>query len=181
MSAIALVSIGAIAVIVLAALFVWRRYREPERMLRRRLSKLCNDMLSHVYLPDEVGGEIYINHLLMTAHGILLLDIRDAQGTIFSGTQLNEWSARQPQAAISFDNPLPALRDACQAVNRIVASAPVHMRVLFHDDAVFAKGRPDEVTTLQALGDEFPPADGAQPAEQWSADWSALKAAVTTD
>ena len=181
MPAIALTTIGAIAIVVIAALFAWRRYRDPERVLRRRLNRLCTDMLSHVYLPDDEGGEIYINHLLMTDHGLLVLDVRDAQGTIFSGSQLNEWSARQPPDVVSFDNPLPALRDASQAVRRIATAAPVHIRVLFHDEAVFAKGQPEEVTTLQALCEEFPPKADARPMQQWGAEWSALKAAVTTD
>ncbi len=158
-----------------------RWYQQPQRVLARRLRALSHDMITSAFLPDGLGGEIYIDRLLLTHHGLLLLDLNDSRGTIFAGEQLNIWTAQSPASRITFDNPLPLLHDRAAAIDQIAPGVPVHARIVFADDTVFAKGRPDAVTTISALCEEFGSAADPAPAETppYAGQWDSLRSAAS--
>lgn len=171
---------GVVAVLA-GAWMAWRWYQQPQRVLARRLGALSLDMIANAFLPDGLGGEIYIDRLLLTRHGLLLLDVNDSRGTIFAGEQLNIWTAQSPDSRLTFDNPLPLLHDRATAIDQLAPGVPVHARIVFADDTVFAKGKPAAVTTISALCDEFSSADDTAPRDNplYANHWCTLQSAAS--
>ena len=159
----------------------WRWYQQPQRVLTRRLTTLSSDTIAGAILPDGLGGEIYIDRLLLNRHGLLLLGVNDSRGTVFAWEKLDIWTAQQPGSRLTFDNPLPLLHTRAAAIDQIAPGVRVHARIVFADDTVFAKGKPDEVTTISELCKEFGSNGDPDPAETPSQieHWNTLRSALS--
>ena len=178
-------AVTGIAIVVLALLLcgagwlLWRWYHQPQRLLARRLALLAQNRLARVFIPDGLGGEIYLDHLLLTPRGLLLLDVQDHYGTVFAGEQLKTWTVQQPPHRVTFENPLFQLRERATAVNLLAPDIPLHSAVVFPDDTVFAKGRPDAVTTIAQLSNPEPQSPAMDEVlAEWSAQWQQICAAA---
>ena len=157
-------AIGAGAALVVA-LLGWLIYRKWFRLteLQRLVRDISHESLVNVFLPDGLGGEIHIDHVLLTPKGILVLDTKDVSGTIFAGDRLDEWSANAADGRVAFDNPLPQLQDRVSAIRQLVPGTPIEAKVLFTDEVTFPKGHPQAVSTIAELreaGGELPENSG---------------------
>jgi hypothetical protein len=153
--------IGAIAVvIVLLGWWLYRRNRDGNR-LKRILAEISHDRIDGLVIPNGDDGEIQIDHLLLTTQGLLIVDIKDAVGTVFGGDKLKEWTVISEERRYTFANPQEALYDRIAAVGHIVRQVPVAGRILFLDGAEFTKGIPSLVTNLDELLGEFGEPDKA--------------------
>jgi len=175
-----------VVAVALAAIVAWwlrRRYLAPARVLARRLRAISADMLVNVIIPDGMGGEIHVDHLLLTADGLLLLDFKDVRGTVFAGAQLDTWTAMEPGSRITFDNPIPVLQDRIAAVSRLAPDVPIHAQVVFEKDAEFPKGHPPTVITFDALYEALAakPDEGRRAAaDVFGTQWAQIKAAAAS-
>ncbi|MEJ2514400.1 MAG: nuclease-related domain-containing protein [Gammaproteobacteria bacterium] len=161
-----------LAVGVVAGLWVRRRRRSSQGVLRR----IAWHQLEDVTVPDDVDGEIHIDGLLLTPAGILVLEVRRVEGTVFSGEQLDNWTALRDGGRAVIRNPLPGLRARVHAVRELVPpEVPVHGRVLFLGDMQFSGDHPPEVVTLEALAKEAGVREG-QPDPLLAGAWQDLKA-----
>ncbi len=148
------------AVIVL--LLVWLWYR---RRLRRAASvedvirRISYDYLSNFVVPKADEGEIHIDHLLLTAEGLLIIDVKDVQGTVFGSDKMQDWTVIATDRRYTFGNPQPGLFDRIAAVRQIVKQVPVSGRIVFLAGADFTKGVPGHVCQLDDLLTEFGEAD----------------------
>ena len=105
-----LILLGILAALtVLVVVFVMRWWRGPARKLSRVVRAIGSDSLVDVIIPDGMGGEIQLDHLLLTSGGLLLLELKDVDGTVFAGDTLDEWTALQGQTRTTFLNPIPVL------------------------------------------------------------------------
>lgn len=146
------------ASLILAGLLVWllvRTWRRIHRSPRMVLRRICRARISDVLLPDEVDGEIHVEHLLLTDSGILVLEFRNASGALFGGERMDDWSVIDGQRRFTFRNPLPALESRVQSVQALAGDAPVTGRVAVIGEVQFAGGRPDGVLGLADLDAEF--------------------------
>ncbi len=150
----ALLSLALVAVVLLLALagalglrVLRRRRRSVERVIRA----VAFDYLSDLVIPKADEGEIHLDHLLLTAEGLLVLDVKDVHGIVFGGDKLQDWTVIAKDRRYTFSNPQPALYDRIAAVRQIVRQVPVDGRVLFLDGAEFRKGTPEMVCTLDDL------------------------------
>lgn len=127
---------------------VWRR-RRPEilQILHGAALEAAHDVL----LPNGMGGQIYIEHLLLTAEGLVVVDVKDFEGAIFGGDRMDEWTVIAANRRFTFQNPQETLYDRIAAVRRLAREIPVQGHVLFSSRADFTKGRPRDVI----LADEF--------------------------
>ena len=168
------IAIG-IGLLIVVGVVVWfvRRRRSPLKALVQRLS---DDCLMNVLIPDGLGGEIYIDHLLLTSEGLLLMDVVDVEGTVFAADNLERWSAMATQGRVAFDNPLPGLANREAAVKLLAPGIPVSSVVMFSRPVEFPKGRPEKVVTLQDL--ERASQNGS--AESFASEWDAVKANART-
>ena len=142
-------AIGAGATLVVT-LLGWLIYRKWFRLteLQRLVREISHESLVNVFLPDGLGGEIHIDHVLLTPKGILVLDTKDVSGTVFAGDRLEEWSANTAEGRVAFANPLPQLQDRVSAIRQLVPGTPIEAKILFIDEVSFPKGHPESVSTI---------------------------------
>ena len=139
-------------------IFLLLRRRSGSR-LSRILSEIGFDRIENVLIPNGDDGEIQIDHLILTSQGLLIIDIKEAVGTVFGSDKMQEWTVISDERRYTFPNPQAALYDRVAAVRHIVRQVPVAGRILFLDGAEFTKGVPDLVTDLDTLAAEFGEAD----------------------
>jgi len=147
--------LAAVAVAVLLfGWFVYRRHRGGNK-LKRVLAEISHDRIGKLVIPNGDDGEIQIDHLLLTSQGLLIVDIKDAVGTVFGSDKMQEWTVISDERRYTFPNPQEALYDRIAAVRHIVRQVPVAGRILFLDGAEFTKGVPSLVSDLDQLLEEF--------------------------
>jgi hypothetical protein len=139
----------------LSLLLLYRRRSAKGPSLSRVLNEIAFERVDKMVIPNADGGEIQIDHLLLTAQGILIIDIKDVQGVVFGGDKMQDWTVISENRRFTFSNPQPALFDRIAAVRHIVREVPVAGRILFLDGAEFTKGVPGLVSTLEELEREF--------------------------
>ncbi len=139
----------------LALLAVYQRRFSKERRLKKVLGAIAHDRIDHLIIPSADEGEIQIDHLLLTAEGLLIVDIKDVSGAVFGSDKMQDWSVISDNHRFTFSNPQHGLYDRIAAVRQIVRQVPVSGRILFLDGAEFKKGVPGLVCTLDSILTEF--------------------------
>ena len=119
------------------------------------IAEISFAQLEDLVIPNSDEGEILIDYLLLTSQGLLILEVKDIQGTVFGGDKMQDWAVITYGRRYSFSNPQPALYDRIAAVREIVRQVPVAGRILFLDGAKFTKGVPKLVCNLAELVEEF--------------------------
>ncbi|MGB5347437.1 MAG: nuclease-related domain-containing protein [Woeseia sp.] len=163
-------------------LLAYRRFYRPARTLKSVIRTIAYDRLSNLVIPKADEGEILIDHLLLTAGGLLVLDLKEVQGIVFGSDKMQDWTVIGEERRYTFSNPQPALYDRIAAVRQIVRDVPVSGRVLFLDGADFQKGVPDLVCNLDDLLDEFGDADqtgAAARIDAFKPHWERIRQAAT--
>lgn len=137
---------GAFVALVAVAVYLrWFRKRGPE--VARAVQTVAIDRLQDVLLPDGMGGQIQVEHLLLTGNGLLVIDVKEYEGVIFAGERMEEWTVigDRGRGRFTFPNPLSTLYDRIAALRQLVRDVPVDGYVLFASGAKFNKGRPPQV------------------------------------
>ncbi len=148
--------------VVALAFLAWRLWRARRRPgLGNALETVAIDRLQNVLLPDGMGGQIQIEHLLLTGHGLVVIDVKAFEGTIFAGERMAEWTVIGSQGRFTFPNPLGTLYDRVAALRQLVRDVPVAGLVLFGGGADFSKGRPRDVLQPGDLVERYPRPDQA--------------------
>lgn len=143
---------------VLALLLVWlfyRFFRSRGSHLERVMADISSERIENLVIPGADEGEITVDYLLLTSHGLLILEVKDVQGVVFGGDKMQDWAVISDERRYTFSNPQPALYDRIAAVRQIVRQLPVAGRIVFLDGAKFTKGVPGLVCSLDELGQEF--------------------------
>jgi hypothetical protein len=140
------------AVIALALLFRrqlgnWREKRQVARMIRR----LGARSMRNLQLPDGMGGEVTIDHLLLTKGGLLVVGVKRYSGLIFGGPQTDQWTQVIRRVSYKFTNPDVYLHRQINAVRILAPGATVTGLHLFTHGAEFPKGKPDNVMSTREL------------------------------
>jgi nuclease-like protein len=173
-------------VVFLLLLLLFRRRATTGLTLSGVLSDIAYERVDGLVIPNVDEGEIQIDHLLLTAQGLLIIDIKDVTGSVFGSDKMQDWTVISNDRRFTFTNPQPALFDRIAAVRHIVRQVPVAGRILFLDGAEFTKGVPGLATTLQKLREEFGDSDKSaakMKIEAFRQHWEALNARAvhTTD
>lgn len=151
-----------LVVLLLAGLLLlaWRR-RGGSRSLSKVFSTVAFERMDNLVLPNVDEGEIQIDHLLLTANGLLIVDVKSVTGNVFGSDKMQDWTVINSERRFTFANPQPPLFDRIAAVREIVRQVPVAGRILFLDGAKFTKGVPSLVCTIDELLTEFREPDKA--------------------
>jgi hypothetical protein len=142
----------------LALLSIWLVYRSRQgrsRTVEGVLQEIGYDRINNLIIPNGDDGEILIDYLLLTSQGLLIVDIKDVEGTVFGSDKMQDWKVIGADRRYTFSNPQPALYDRIAAVRHIVRQVPVAGRILFKDGAEFTKGVPGLVCNLADLLEQF--------------------------
>jgi len=143
---------------VVLLMIVWVIYRFVRGRggdFERAVADISFDRIEGLVIPNADEGEILVDYLLLTSQGLLIIEVKDVQGTVFGGDKLQDWTVINNERRYTFSNPQPALYDRIAAVRQIVREVPVAGRILFLEGAEFAKGTPGLVTSLAQLVSEF--------------------------
>lgn len=154
----------ALPLLLIVLLLIWlmvRGRKGGDRSLAHVLDEIAFKRIEHIVIPDGDEGEIHIEHLALTAQGLLVIDVKDVTGAVFGSDKMQDWTVIAADRRFTFANPQPALYDRIAAVRLIVRQVPVAGRIVFLDGASFTKGVPGLVTTLDELMDEFGEMDKA--------------------
>jgi hypothetical protein len=158
---------------------VWLRRRRPR--LGQALQDVSIDRLQNVLVPDGMGGQIQVEHLLLTANGLVVIDVKEFEGTIFAGERMAEWTVIGQRGRFTFPNPLGTLYDRVAALKQIVRDVPVVGFVLFGAGADFTKGRPKDVVLPGELIERYrkpEQADLERLLVAFAPHWERVKAAI---
>lgn len=148
--------------IVLLVIWLVIRARKSHAVsLSQVLNTIAFERIEDLVIPNADEGEIHIDHLVLTAQGLLIIDMKDVSGAVFGSDKMQDWTVISEGRRFTFANPQPALYDRIAAVRQIVRQVPVAGRIVFFDKASFTKGVPGLVTTLDELKDEFEEKDKA--------------------
>jgi hypothetical protein len=178
-----LIGIAALAVLAgLVQLYRWQRRRRARRELLATVTGSGFEYLQNVLVPDGQGGNLHIDFLLLTARGVVVIDLRDVAGNIFGGDQMTQWTVMHHARRFTFTNPQTGLYDRIAAVRALASDIPVEGRILFTRRGRFPKGLPKYTLLLDSLGAEFPPVEREAMRtvlERWLPVWQRLCAATS--
>lgn len=153
------ITAGIVLLLVALLLFVviWRyRLRGHDmRQFKRVIKPFALDIKTNLFIPDAVDGHVWVDYLLLTQGGILLLDVRRYEGHLFGGENINEWTQLQGMKRSTFSNPLVKMPERVQAVQAIVPDIPVQGRVVFTCLGDFPKGIPQGVSVCDTLAQDL--------------------------
>ena len=152
-----LVAAAVAAGVALSWLWRWYRRHRARKALRGAVTAAGDEHLIDVQVPDGMGGGFHVDFLLLSVHGILVVDVRDVQGNIFGGDQMAEWTVMDGPRRFTFVNPQGGLYDRVAAVKAITGEVPVEGRVVFTRRGKFPKGLPKWTLMIDSLDSEFPP------------------------
>lgn len=176
-----LVAVAAAAGFGVSWLWRWYRARRARKMLRTAVTAVGADHLVDVLVPDGMGDGYHVDFLLFTVHGVLVVDVREVQGNIFGGDQMEEWTVMDGPRRFTFVNPQNGLYDRVAAVKAITGDIPVEGRVVFTRQGKFPKGLPKWTLMLDSLRTEFPGLEAEQEAStisHYREAWERLKSVV---
>jgi Nuclease-related domain len=169
---------------VLAALFYAWRWDQRRRMRAARSFAVTScgfDHLRDVLVPDGQGSALHVDFLLLTARGVIVIDLRDIAGNIFGGDQMRAWTVMHRAQRYTFDNPQTGLYDRIAAVRALAQGLPVDGRIVFTGRGHFPKGLPRYTLMLDSLPSEFPVSDRESMRsllDRWMPAWSAIRKSV---
>lgn len=175
---------GAIVAVVLLAVVVWWWRRKGDRQ-RRELDRAFRDIaaerLTNVVVPDGEGGEIHLDHVLLTTRGLVVVHVKRVRGTVFGSDRMDDWTVMDGDRRHTFANPQSSLYDRVAAVKRIVREVPVEGAIVFDANASFSGGVPRHVATLREFRERYMPegrAATAKSVEAFFPHWQRLCDAV---
>ena len=177
------VLIACAAILGFAGSWLWRWYRQysARKALRAAVTAAGSDHLVDMLVPDGMGAGFHVDFLLLTARGILVVDLRDVQGNIFGGDQMAEWTVMDGPRRFTFPNPQSALYDRIASVKGVAGEVPVEGRIVFTRRGRFPKGLPKWTLMVDSLPAEFPSGEYesyAGTVNRFGEAWQKLKSAV---
>jgi hypothetical protein len=170
--------------VILGGLFYTWRWDQRRRMRAVRTFAVTScgfDHLRDVLVPDGQGNALHVDFLLLTARGVIVIDLRDIAGNIFGGDQMSAWTVMHRAQRFTFVNPQTGLYDRIAAVRALAQGLPVDGRIVFTGRGQFPKGLPRHTLMLDSLPSEFPVSDRETMRtllERWMPAWSAIRKSV---
>ena len=142
---------GIVAVLSLLLLLISLVRKRKSADLGSRLRRASKAYMANFLIPDGQGGEIHIEHALLCARGIVLVDYKDVEGNIFGSDTMQDWTVITGKKRFTFANPQNGLLDRTAAVAHLLPGMPVEGYVAFSERGKFTKGLPAHVASLDAL------------------------------
>jgi hypothetical protein len=168
--------------LVICLLIIWGALRlRARRNVDRRLRKAANDILINFLVPDGIDREIHVPYALLTARGVIVIDVRDVNGHVFGSDAMEEWTVLADRRRFTFSNPQHALFDRMAAVKRLLPDVPVEGFVVFTNRAQFSKGQPTHVRIFDQLVEELQNEKNEMPSgalDDYQAQWLQLRQEV---
>ncbi len=153
----ALLALALVLVLAIVWFSRWYRRWRARRALCGAVTGVGAEHLIDISVPDGMGGDYHVDFLLLSVHGILIIDVRQVRGNIFGSDQMAEWTVMDGPRRFTFVNPQSGLYDRIAAVKAIAGDIPIEGRVVFTGEGRFPKGLPKWTLMLDGLASQFPP------------------------
>lgn len=173
-----MIGVFAVVAVLLIGLLVrwwWTPARRHERALRKALRVIGHDTLVDRVIPDGVDGEIQIDLIVLTGAGLLVLEVKRVEGTVFGAASMDQWTALTPHRRIAFENPLELMHRRIIALKaRLGDDVPVEGRVVLVGDVTLGADLPDVVTTPETLAESYAATAGKADTSPYYNHWTQL-------
>jgi len=146
-----IVFVSSIVIFLLLLALLLKLKPKPKPSLNSILKPISKGEIKHIVIPDGIGGLLEINHIVLLDQGLLLIDSLISQGNVFGGDNLDEWTQISKGRSFQFANPLRRLKTSKQALSALAPNIPIFYHIVFSDDTVFPRGKPDFVSVLNSL------------------------------
>jgi len=147
--------VGLVFVVIISIILfmILKTYRSTEsyRYFPRIIRKISKYYMKNVVIPDAVEGSTYIDWLVLTPRGVLIISQKPYQGMIFGSENISHWTQVVERRSYSFDNPLRQLEVDLVTIKSLIPGVPVKGYVVFDRDSFFPKGKPKIVLTLNEI------------------------------
>lgn len=134
-----------LALVALIALWIGVRRRRRAPDPRRTIATIAVDRLHDVLVPDGMGGQIHVEHLVLSVRGLVVIDVKNIEGVVFASDRMDDWTVIGKRGRFTIPNPQSTLFDRVAAVKQFAGEIPVSGHILFPAGADFSKGRPRNV------------------------------------
>ena len=139
-------------VLLLLVILLWRYFKpSSEKQFARTIKKISKYVMHNVIIPDAVEGSSYIDWLVLTPRGILVLSQKPYRGMIFAAENISKWTQVIGRRSYAFNNPLQQLEVDVVTIKSLIPNAPVKGYVVFDQDSYFPKGKPSKALTLKEV------------------------------
>jgi len=146
--------------------YYWRHLDKSwnQRQVSQVLESIGVSYIQDIILPDGIEGYTYIDYLLLTPKGIVVLDINLSQGHLFGGESVDEWTQVVNKKTYKFRNPLYDNQTKCQAVRWNISNnisdntnedLETHGWIAFSSAGNFPRGIPDNISMIKDLNDDL--------------------------
>ncbi len=114
-------------------------------------------LLNNITIPVE-DGTTQIDHILLSRHGIFVIETKHYSGWIFANPRSATWSQVRFRRKSRFQNPIRQNYKHLQVIKSILHFIPpehIHSLVVFTGDAQFKTEKPQGVLHLAELADHI--------------------------
>lgn len=119
--------------------------------LHSLVKKLGKASLSHAYVPDGLGEELYLEQLILQSDRLLLITIKPFHGNIFAAEQIELWTQVVGHHSYKFKNPLYQQQTDLQVLHGMFPKINIEGWVVFAKGCRFPKGKPQSVIDYPML------------------------------
>lgn len=153
MSDFQIIGISFSVVILIIIFLIWKNYRSTDshKYFPKVIRKISKFYMKNVVIPDAVEGSTFIDWLVLTPRGILIISQKPYKGLIFGAENISHWTQVIDRRSYNFENPLRQLEVDVVTIKSIVPGVPVKAYVVFDRDSFFPKGKPKIVLTLNEI------------------------------
>ena len=154
-----LLGLGLVALLALgvAGYYFWRQNlaSQHQRHVATVIQGLGVDYLRDVVIPDGIDGLAFIDYLLLTPKGLIVLDIKHQDGVLFGGVAVDQWTQVISGKTYKFPNPLYLNQNHRQAVEWNTKDIDVFGQVVFSNAGQFPKGIPEGCSMIDELATDL--------------------------
>ncbi len=122
--------------------------------IKKIVKEMGVDFIQDAALPDGLEGFVFIDYLILTPAGILVVDVQNYNGFLFGGAAVNEWTQMIGHQSYKFNNPIPVNQHHVQSVLTHADDVPVRGRIVFTSLGNFPKGIPAGVSTAGSFKED---------------------------
>lgn len=155
------VAVGCAGMLLSKAARAQARQNTGEALVSRALGRLTSGagchLLNNITIP-YLDGTTQIDHIVLTRHGIFVIETKHYTGWIFGDARSTQWTQVVYQKKSAFQNPVHQNAKHVRAVRGLLEFLPpewIRSVVVFTGDAEFKTALPKEVLKLHGLVDHI--------------------------